>query len=151
MDKAGFELGCDSWRLQDSSYGQNENIGSNVRFSNEVPTSSVGSGELKSKGKSHENVWRPKPPLKYSDKPSHGIRVQNDDEKSDYSGIAISSTTSVNRLPTFRWKRPDSNEVDDDHELEEAFVDAEIFSPKQSNTSKKVNVLSRWPPARNAA
>lgn len=137
VDKAAFEIGCDSWRLHahdSSSSGQNENIGSNIRFTHESPSSTFRAGsELKGKAKSRDIACRPKAP------------------KSEFSGIAISTVTSVNRVPTFRWKRPGSHEINEDHELEEAFVDAEIFSPKQVNTSKKVNVVARWPPARNVA
>ena len=150
VDKGGFDIGCDSLRLHDSGSGQNENIGSNIRFTPEFPISSkAGGGELKDNAKSRDNVRRPKDPRRYSDKSTQGIRVQNDGEKSDYSAFAVSSTTSINRLPTLRWKRPNSRDMDEDQELEEAFMDAAIFSPRQPNISPKINVMARWPPARN--
>jgi hypothetical protein len=134
--------------------GPNENLRGNVGKSRD----SGGGNRLKGKFQSSDagRNMKPKLPPRYSDTPSSVVRLHHDDERSEFSGLTASTATYA-RLQVSRSRRLNPREMDEDLELEEAFIDAEIFSAKnrrltQSNSmphvgggalrgSTKLNVL----------
>jgi hypothetical protein len=75
-------------------------------------------------------------PPGYSDKPSTIVRLHHDDDQSEFSGLTA-STANFMRLPPSRMRRLGSREMDEDLELEEAFIDAEIYSAKERRMADK--------------
>lgn len=76
----------------------------------------------------------PKPktsaPQGYFDRPSTIVRLHHDDDQSEFSGLTA-STTNLVRQPASRMKKRFSRDMDEDLELEEAFIDAQIFTAKE--------------------
>ena len=70
-------------------------------------------------------------PPGYSDKPSTIVRLTHmEDDVSEFSGFTSSTAQYVSRPPPSRI-RLSSREMEDDMELEEAFIDAEIYSARE--------------------
>ena len=74
------------------------------------------------------------------EKPSNFVKMKTDDEQSEFSGLTASTANFV-RVPMPRKKQMGARERTEDLELEEAFIDAEIFSAKErrmahNNTSR---------------
>lgn len=115
---------------QDS--GPNENLRANVGRSRD--SGFTGSGRrLKAAIQNGDTVpdRKPKLPPRYTDKPSSVVRLNHDDERSEFSGLTASTAITYARPPVARSKRLNPREMDEDLELEEAFIDAEIFSAKE--------------------
>jgi hypothetical protein len=64
------------------------------------------------------------------------VRLDHDDDRSEFSGLTASTANFI-RMPLPRMRRLDSGERDEDLALEEAFIDAEIFSAKERRMADK--------------
>lgn len=72
------------------------------------------------------------------EKPQPFVRMKADDEQSEFSGLTASTANFV-RVPMPKKKQLGARERDEDLELEEAFIDAEIFSAKERNMAQATN------------
>ena len=107
------------------SSGHNENI--RVNSLKSVPVSSSKLGKVK---RDPFTDLKPKLP------PSYDMRIsQPDDEKTEFSGVTM-STAAFSRLSQPRVKRREPREMDEDLELEEAFMDYEISTRKDRRMTK---------------
>ena len=70
------------------------------------------------------------------DTPSTVVPLHEDDH-SELSGLTASTAANYLRLPPSRIGRLNSVEIDEDMELEEAFIDAEIYNAKERRLSER--------------
>ena len=70
-----------------------------------------------------------------ADKPSSVVRLHEDDH-SELSGLTASTAANYLRIPPSRVSKLSSAEIDEDMELEEAFIDAEICNAKERRISE---------------
>lgn len=76
-------------------------------------------------------------PPAYSHGSSSTARRLNHDEEVEFSQLTA-STSAFYRLPPARMKKMDPREMSDDLELEEAYIDAEIFTAKGRRIANKM-------------
>ena len=76
-----------------------------------------------------------------SDKPSTIVRLHHDDDQSEFSALTASTANFMrayqHQSNQSRLRRLGTREMDEDLELEEAFIDAEIFIAKERKMSDK--------------
>jgi len=116
-----------------SSKFQNENVRANVQCHSDRGMVSPMASRPGTQTKRNNNTaldWKNRPPRPM-------IQLHNDDDRSEFSGLTTSSATLNHRVPISRWKRLNSREMDEDLELEEAFIDAEIFTSKERSVIDK--------------
>ena len=120
---AGLELLPQS--SSHGSSGNNENI--RVNSLKSIPVLGSQLGKIK---RDPFTDLKPKLP------PSYDMKVsQLDDEKTEFSGLTM-STAAFSRLSLTRVKRREPREMDEDLELEEAFMDYEISTRKDRRVTK---------------
>jgi hypothetical protein len=144
---------------QDESFGNNEPLARSRSRSTEKTASlkqrpRSRSGSRRGDGEQHHNTdntknapkkkhrlppgYTDRPTSGHTDKPSTIVRLHNDDDDhSEFSGLTASTAANAFRMPPSRMRKLDSREIEEDLELEEAFIDAQIYSAKARRMADK--------------